>query len=302
MEFEITDIDLGRTGEVIEHRDDIALIDADTIIYGSAVTLEEQNELLGRDFYTDEEWEEIINNKNYDSETHSIYSLNLEQAYSHAQDKIQGILDATGCIDFELHFTGGRECFVYTVNPTYKSNRTGRTIAGLRELKDLFVSRLDNAYINTKWEADHIVVCKKRDNPDKYLLCAVDKDVLFSLAGHHFNYYSSTLHNIKMKFIDISEDTALKHHYKQTLTGDAGDGVIGLKGIGPKRADTILDGCTTEQECWSAVLKAYNDIGILKNGETATEVDAITNMRLVNMRQLELNDRGEYEVKLWRPF
>ncbi len=301
MEFDLVDIDLGRTGEVIKHRDDIALIDADTIIYGSAVTLEEQAELLSKEFYTDKEWEDIINDKNYDKETHSIYSLDLEQAYKHSLEKIQGILDATGCKNYELHFTGGRG-FCYGVNPTYKSNRTGRTIAGLRELKDLFVKRNSNAYMNTKWEADHIVVCKKRDNPDKYLLCAVDKDVLYSLEGTHFNYYSSLKYNIQMKFIEVTKLQALKHHYKQTLTGDAGDGIIGLKGIGPKRADITLDKCNTEQECWSAVLKAYADIHTLKNGEEADEIDAIVNMRLVNMRQLALNKESEYEVKLWKPF
>lgn len=301
MEFEITDIDLGRTGEVIHYRDDIALIDADTIIYGSAVTLEEQHELLSKDFYTDTEWAEILNDKTYDKETHSTYSLDLEQAYKHSSDKIQGILDATGCKEYELHFTGGRG-FCYDVNPTYKSNRTGRIITGLRDLKYLFVERHSNAYMNTKWEADHIVVCKKRDNPSKYLLCAVDKDVLYSLPGHHFNYYSSTKYNIAMKFIDVDEERAFKHHYKQVLTGDAGDGVIGLKGIGTKRADIILQKCTTKQECWDAVVKAYDDIGILKNGDSATVVDAIVNMRLVNMQQLELNEHNEYEVKLWSPF
>ena len=43
-----------------------------------------------------------------------------------------------------------------------------------------------------KWEIEH---------PDDYILCAVDKDVLYTLPGRHFNYYSSMIHNIDMKFI-----------------------------------------------------------------------------------------------------
>jgi 5'-3' exonuclease len=76
--------------------------------------------------------------------------------------------------------------------------------------------------------------------------------------------------------------------------GDTGDNVIGLQGIGPKTAKKLLKHCKTPQECWEVVKYQYEK-------HRRGEVDAITNMRLVDMKQLELNKDGEYEVKLWVP-
>ncbi len=50
---------------------------------------------------------------------------------------------------------------------------------------------------------------------------------------------------------------------------------------------------TNPAECWVAVVDMYEK-------HNRTVIEAITNMRLVDMRQLELQD-GEYVVKLWDP-
>lgn len=305
---EFEQVDINSMGSVVTKRDDIALIDADTLVFAACLHSEQQVELLSREFYTDEEWEEIINNPSYDEEEQSICTIDMDYAMSYSKEKLQTILDNTGCSDYELHFTSGRHSFRYTlVDKQYKANRTEdktkRAPLGLHEIKDMWVKEESNkCFIWEEWEADDIVVAKKSKWPDKYLLVALDKDVLYSLEGTHFNYYSSSLYNIDMKFFDVSKETAMKHHYRQTLTGDTSDGVYGLKGIGPKKADKLLMNCNNEQECWDAVVKAYEDIGILKNGVQANIIDAITNMRLVNMHQLVyMEDIKEWEVKLWKP-
>lgn len=274
----------------------VALIDADTIIVGACSTHSYYEELLHRDMYSDEEWDNIINEVGYDSKSNCINFINLQEAFDHSMDKISMIMQETGCSDFELHFTGGRNSFRYTVvSDTYKANRMdGNPIYGIWMLKQLFMERLpDKTFLNELWEADDLVVSLKRDNPDKYILCAVDKDVLYSLEGSHFNYYSSVKYNIQMKFVDVDSITAMKHHYHQTLTGDPGDNVIGLVGVGKKTADKLLSSCTTESECWKVVVDTYISKG-------RDELDAITNMRLVSMHQLKLVD-NKYEVQLWKP-
>jgi 5'-3' exonuclease len=42
------------------------------------------------------------------------------------------------------------------------------------------------------------------------------------------------------------------------LTGDRTDNIIGLKGIGPKKAEKLLKDCKTEREYYDACLKAYD--------------------------------------------
>jgi len=298
IEDEFVDINIDATGEVLPLKNGkIALIDADTITFATCSVLSSTEELLPRSMYSDGEWEQIEQDPGFNKENHTLSFLDMEEAIIHSEEKIDFILERTGCIDFELHFTRGRKSFPYTlVDPNYKGNRDDKLAPyGLGDLKNAMVDKYpDKAFNNTEWEADHIVVCKKRDNYDKYVLCAVDKDVLKALPGKMFNYYQSTLYKIDMKWIENTEEEAMKRYYVQTLTGDTGDNVIGLRGIGPKKAEKALAKCTTPEECWDVVVTMYerHDRGM---------VDAISNFRLVDMRQLELNDKGEYEVKLWRP-
>jgi len=294
---EMVDVELDNAGYVCpEKTEKIALIDADTVIYASCSVLHQVDDLLPREMYTDDEWADVIACDGYDEAEQVVKFINLDEAYEHSLDKIKSIMDRTGCSDFELHFTRGRKSFPYTmVDADYKGNRTMEGVPyGLSLLKDEFVKRNpEKAFNHTLYEADHIVVCLKRDNPDKYILCAVDKDVYLALEGRHFNYYSSTKWKIPMKWIEVSEDEAMRRYYIQTLTGDTGDNVIGLDGIGPVKAKKALVDCTNPAECWVAVVAMYEK-------HNRTVIEAITNMRLVDMRQLELQD-GEYVVKLWDP-
>lgn len=283
---EATDISLGKSGKLLAPKNDtIALVDADTVIFAACSANE----------YQYDEEDELGN-------WYTKHSIDLEVAYNHAIDKLQLILDQTGCKDWELHFTSGRKSFRYTrVDVNYKANRLEdnegkRVPCGLSELKHMFIDKhSDKAFIWTDCEADDAVVFLKVNNYDKYTLCALDKDVLYSIPGRHFNYYSSTLHKIDMKFYEVDEITALKHHYKQTLTGDPGDGIIGLRGVGPKTADKLLSSLNTPIELWEAVVIEYE-------ARDRCEIDAIMNMRLVNMHQVtKLLDNGTAEIQLWKP-
>ena len=161
------DIDLSSSGKVLPQKNDkIALIDADTIVFG-ACTVKEFVEAV-----TEDDEGNLV----------EVYDINLDEAYQHAVDKINDILTATGCQDFELHFTVGRKSFRYArVDEEYKANRVGgRAPKGLYELKKLFVERNpDKAFMWSEFEADDVVIVKKKNYVDKYILCAVDKDVLY---------------------------------------------------------------------------------------------------------------------------
>jgi 5'-3' exonuclease len=82
-----------------------------------------------------------------------------------------------------------------------------------------------------------------------YIICSIDKD-LDNLRGHHYNF-------VKNEHYYIAESQAIKNFYRQLLTGDRTDNIPGLAGIGPKKAEKILQDCETEQELYKAVLEAY---------------------------------------------
>jgi len=303
MEDLIVDIDLGRQGQVVNKRDDILLVDADTLVFATCATLATESGVLPRHMYSDYEWDKITSDAGYFEDDGVICSIDLEEAFSHSYDKLQGMLDETGCSDYELHFTRGRDNFRYTkVSRDYKGNRTGRPPYGLGMLKDMWSKAYpDKVFQHYEFEADDIVVAKKKLNPDKYLLASVDKDVLNTLEGEAFNYYSSSLYDIPMKFIYTPAIDALTWHYKQVIMGDAGDNVIGIKGMGKVKTARLFKDVTTHKECWDIVVKLFEDEKtILKDGRDASIIDAITNMRLVNMHQLHYID-GKWEVILWKP-
>ena len=287
----IVDIDIDANGEVMpEKNGKIALIDADTIAYTACLSSEYSVDVLPEDFYSEEEWFDIVNNPNYVEEEGTLYDIDLNEALEKAGDKIQRILDKTGCVKAELHFSGGKDNFRYDIFPAYKANRTTRTPAGLQEVKELLIEKYDST-LNTKWEADDIVVYLKTKYPDKYILCAIDKDVLNSVPGRNFNYYESAIYNKDMRWVDVDRHTSLVWKYIQTLTGDKIDGIIGLKGIGPKKAEKIIANKMTHRELWEAVLKAYKE-------KNRSEEDALTNINLVDMHLLTEDSNGELYIKL----
>lgn len=281
---EVADISINSRGDILPPKNNkIALIDADTVIFAACVVCERMSE------------EDVgIGEVKFEE----VWTIDLEEAFAHSLDTINTILSNTGCQDFELHFTSGRDSFRYKiVDEEYKANRMSsdtRVPKGLKELKELWCTRYpDKAFLWKDWEADDIVVFKKVQDYEKYIMCAVDKDVLYSVPGTHFNYYSSTRFNIKMKFYTVTEKEAIQHHYKQVLTGDTGDNVIGLKGVGPKTAEKILGTIIDTKILWNKVTQEYRNKG-------RDDIDAIKNMRLVNMHQLTYDENKNIIVKLWR--
>ena len=279
---DIVDIELDDTGETKAPKiDKIALIDADTIAFTSALSSQEESELLPREFYSDTEWEEITSLNSYNAEEQTYRQANVTAGMVSARTKIQRILDKTGCKDVYIVFSGGHN-FRYDVFADYKANRDrSLTPAGLTEIRDAMLEEF-NGIICDGYEADDLVVFLREKYPEKYLLVAIDKDVLNSVEGRHFNYYESSLYNIDMKWMEVDRLTSLIWRYKQTLMGDKTDNIIGLKGIGPKKAEKILVGCFSHRDLWIAVCEAYESKGRTKD-------EALMNLNLVDMKLLRQN-------------
>ena len=288
--YEIADIELDIDGNIKPPvSGKIALIDADTLAYTACLSAEQKEDLLPREMYTDAEYTEILANPNYDADSAAIWTINLDLAYSKAMEKLERIYDKTGCRECELHFTGGRDNFRYTVDATYKANRTGRSPTGLQELKEKLLENFPGS-LSTSYEADDIVIYKAKVEPEKYTMCAVDKDLLFSLPGKHFNYYESGLYNIKMKWMpECTEETAMKWPFMQAIIGDKVDNIQGIHGMGKVAAEKAFAGCQTALECWDALTQVYKEKG-------KDIFDALKTIRLVHMHQFD----GE-KIVLWDP-
>jgi 5'-3' exonuclease len=82
------------------------------------------------------------------------------------------------------------------------------------------------------------------------VLCSTDKD-LNMIPGKHFNFVTGELYT-------INEAQALRNFYGQLLSGDPTDNIEGIPGIGPAKADKLLNGAETEADYFRIVYEAYS--------------------------------------------
>ena len=87
----------------------------------------------------------------------------------------------------------------------------------------------------------------------------------------------------KRTMTEMGEFEGLRFFYTQILTGDKADNIIGLYGIGPKKADKILADCTTEAGMYEECLRSYG----------GDEARVIENARLLWLRR--------YDNQIWEP-
>jgi 5'-3' exonuclease len=98
-------------------------------------------------------------------------------------------------------------------------------------------------------EADDSIAIAHVENNYKSIIASIDKDFL-QLRGNHWNF-------VKKEMTFVSEEEAIKNFYRQVLTGDRVDNIIGLKGIGPVKADKILSERESPAEMYTACVQAY---------------------------------------------
>lgn len=214
----------------------------------------------------------------------SYKSENIDEAIDKYKAFIKYIKDECKS-DKCLMFFKGKANFRYALFPEYKQKRH-ETLAmpGLElvnPLKDYLFNTYGNCIAGENWEADDCIISLYRKQD--HIIAALDKDVLGSAAGTHFNYN-------KGMFIETLPEYAEKWHYLQCLSGDVTDGIPGCPGIGLKTAFKILGNERDPKKLWKLVVKAYKSKGLDENY-------AILMMRLVNLHQVENNKK----LILWNP-
>ena len=158
----------------------------------------------------------------------------------------------------------------------YKGNRKdARKPVHYDSLRKYLVSKWGFTVIDGQ-EADDAMGIKAYDLPeDSSCIMTIDKD-LDMIRGWHYNFVKEDLYY-------VTEKEAIKNFYIQILTGDRVDNIPGIKGIGPVKANKILENCTTEKSLFKAVSEKYDH-----------DIDKLTERgRLLWIRRKE--------KQLWKP-
>ena len=166
--------------------------------------------------------------------------------------------------DYQGYLTGSNNYRKeIAVTAPYKGNRTGASKPKHYDLVREYLIKAWGCELIEGQEADDAIGIKAYEIGDieDYVIMSIDKD-LDMIRGWHYNF-------IKDRKYLIDDQEAIKHFYTQILTGDRVDNIIGLKGIGPKKAAKILEDCITEADMYKAVLEAYDndETRVLENGQ-----------------------------------
>lgn len=194
-----------------------------------------------------------------------------DEVYGYASNMITSLLTEAGCSKALVLLSTGT-VFRKGIDPEYKANRVGkRKPVCLPQVRELMVQNMKTKSTDGL-EADDLIGIFATKSPKDYIIWSPDKD-LRQIAGSHL---------IDGKVITITEEEAERSFWMQVLTGDAADNYKGCVGVGPVKAEKILDaddGLTT----WQKVIKAYEKAG-------QTEEDAIVTSRLAHILTHQTKD------------
>jgi len=162
------------------------------------------------------------------------------------------------CDDYKAYITGrGNYRDAIAVTEPYKGNRKDAKRPIHYDAIRTHLQRLGAELVEGQ-EADDAVAIEATKTGG--WIVSIDKD-LDQVAGWHYNF-------VKHEEYYVTEEQGLRNFYTQMLTGDRTDNIIGLKGIGPKKAEKILIDCKTEGEMYAAVVKSYFEAGLTEERVT----------------------------------
>lgn len=153
--------------------------------------------------------------------------------------------------DYRVFLTGSGN-FRYDIAKSfpYKGNRSGvEKPIHLYVTRERLVSKW-GAIVSEGEEADDLIAIAATEYGPDTIVASVDKDML-QIPCKHFNFTTGV-------WTTVTEFEGLRSFYKQILTGDRADNIVGLYRVGPVKAEKMLQGCDTEDDLWDAVLKAYD--------------------------------------------
>lgn len=178
--------------------------------------------------------------------------------------------------DFVFALTDKRN-FRYEVTPTYKSHRKGAR-------KPLCYPSVKQ-YLIDNYRTEVLPGCEGDDvlgllQDEATAIWSRDKD-LKQIPG---------LHWVDDDWELVTDEQAERFFLFQCLVGDTADGYGGCPGIGPVRANAVLD-----NDCsWDAVVRAYEKKGL-------TEEDALITARQARILRGDEYDYENMEPVLWTP-
>lgn len=146
---------------------------------------------------------------------------------------LQSIFRDTLSTHYLMYLTVG-EGYRKKINPLYKSNRKGEKPEMFDFVKEYLITKYKAQY-KLGFEADDLCVSSKKILNSQGVKCFIsspDKDIKM-LVGTAYDYK-------KKEWIQTNEEQAAFNYWGKLISGDPGDGILGLKGKGWKYVEQLF--------------------------------------------------------------
>ena len=219
--------------------------------------------------------------------------LDDEEIFKRCLERIEAQTDMLGDCPQVFICLSDRVNFRKSILPSYKGNRKGSARpVRLDALRAMIVERdiLFPVFLISGLEADDVCgIMSTKFQEDGYEACILspDKDML-TIPGMSLTP--------KGELSIITQERADREHLYQALIGDTTDNYKGCPGIGPVKADRLLDAVEMfpGEDVWDFIVSAFEDAGL-------TEEDALVQARVARILRVSDWDFEKKEVILWTP-
>jgi 5'-3' exonuclease len=204
-------------------------------------------------------------------------STSLKDCITKLEELITNCIESTFSDDY-LIAVGSPKNFRDILYPEYKQT-AGRVKARQNkseyfdDLKEYLITK-ENTVQAIGFEADDLLRIWSEQANEPFIVCSVDKD-LKCISGLHWD--------LRKQVVDkVDKDRANSFYWKQILMGDPVDNIPGIERVGPKTAERILEGLTTDEQRKEVVISKYKEV----YGEL-WESHLLMNGRLIHLWRFE---------------
>jgi len=123
------------------------------------------------------------------------------------------------------------------------------------DLKSWTMEAYDGCILTDNCEADDMVriwALEAARVDMQHCVVTIDKD-LDCIPGTHYNPRTKQIYQIEQEWADY-------FYWKQLLMGDSVDNIPGIAGIGPKKAEKLLEGAKSKDERIAIICREYNKV------------------------------------------
>lgn len=197
------------------------LIDGDVLVYRAGFAIQSKVNVVWEDDFT----------ATYPPVSHALHAVKM---------MVNNIFNKCRHSDYVIYLSSDdRSNYRYGVAKTkpYKGNRKQPRPIYYNDIRDYLINNFNSELVHGQ-EADDAMGVASTYNST--VIVSIDKD-LDMIPGYHYNF-------VKDYKYHVSKTQAYRNFCIQMLVGDPVDNIVGVKGIGPVKAEAAIAGCKRDKQ------------------------------------------------------